>query len=117
MIQQANPHGLNVNTSMFNHLVEGKARGGSEHEYVEPSATAELHLSATAAWRLLEWLPKKVKWREWQKRQGVLGYYLPHYEPRPIPEGAKIHESVLQRKEAVSAYRPQNLPAVYEVET
>lgn len=48
----------------------------------------------------------------------MFGYYLPRCEPRFIPEGAKIHESVLQRKEAaMSAYRPQNLPAVYEVET
>lgn len=117
MIQQAKPHGLNVNTSMVNHLVEGEARGDSEHRYAEPSASAELHISATRAWRVLEWLPKKEKWREWQTRRGMFGYYLPHCEPRFIPEGAKIHESVLQRKEAVSAYRPQNLPAAYEVET
>jgi hypothetical protein len=48
--------------------------------------------------------------------QGVFGYYLPHCEPRFIPQGAIIHESVLLRKAAVSAYRPQNLPATYEVE-
>ncbi len=117
MIQQAKPHGLNVNMAMFNHLAEGKAREGSEHRYAEPSTSAELHTSATGAWRLLEWLPKNVKWREWPKRKGLFGYYLPHYEPRSIPEGAKIHESVLQRKEAVPAYRPQNLPSAYEVET
>jgi len=117
MIQQAKAHGLNVNTSMFNHLVEGKARRGSEHKYAEPSASAELHISATRAWRILEWLPKKERWREWPTRRGMFGCYLPRCEPRFIPEGARIHESVLQRKEAMSAYRPQNLPAAYEVET
>lgn len=117
MIQQAKAHGLNVNTSMFNHLVEGKARRGSEHKYAEPSAIAELHISATGAWRILEWLPKKEKRREWPTRRRLFGHYLPRCEPRFIPEGARIHESVLQRKEAMSAYRPQNLPAAYEVET
>lgn len=116
MIQQAKANGLSVNTSMFNHLVEGKARSDSEHEYAVPSVSAKLHVSATGAWRILEWVPKKMKWREWPKRKGLLGYYLPHCEPRVIPEGAKIHESALHRKEAVSSYCPQNLPAAYDLE-
>ncbi|MGO8045230.1 hypothetical protein ACC713_20205 [Rhizobium johnstonii] len=101
---------------MFNHLVEGKARGGSENEYAEPNETGELHVSATGAWRILEWMPKKVKWREWPKRKGLLGYYLPHYEPRFTPEGARIHESALRRKEVISSYNPENLPEIFEVE-
>lgn len=116
MTQQAKAHGLNVNTSMFNHLVEGKARKGSQHEYVEPSADAQLHVSATGAWRILEWLPKKVKWREWPARKAMFGWYLPQCEPRLIPENAVIHASVLQRKMTLPAYQPQNLPKSFEVE-
>lgn len=116
MTQQAKAHGLNVNTSMFNHLVEGRARKGSQHEYVEPSADAQLHVSATGAWRILEWLPKKVKWREWSARKTMFGWYLPQCEPRLIPENAVIHTSVLQRKRTVPAYQPQNLPKSFEVE-
>jgi uncharacterized protein (DUF2235 family) len=116
MTQQAKAHGLNVNTSMFNHLVEGRARKGSQHEYVEPSADAQLHVSATGAWRILEWLPKKVKWREWSARKTMFGWYLPQCEPRLIPENAVIHTSVLQRKRIVPAYQPQNLPKSFEVE-
>ena len=116
MIRQAQAHGLNANTSMFNHLVAGKARLGSQHEYVEPSAGAELHKSATGAWRILEWLPKKVKWREWPARKAKFGLYLPHYEPRLIPENALIHDSVFQRKNTFPSYQPQNLPKSFEIE-
>lgn len=116
MIRQAQAHGLNANTSMFNHLVEGKARRGSQHEYVEPSAGAELHKSSTGAWRILEWLPKKVKWREWPARKAKFGLYLPHYEPRMIPENALIHDSVFQRKNTFPSYQPQNLPKSFEIE-
>ena len=100
---------------MFNHLVEGEARANSEHRYVEPDAIGELHLSAIGGWRILEWLLKKVKWQEWPKRKRLFGYYLPNCEPRLIPEGAAIHESVLRRREAVSDYRPVNLPTRYDV--
>jgi uncharacterized protein (DUF2235 family) len=117
MIQQAQSHGLTVNTSMFNHLVEGEARANSEHRYVEPDAKGELHLSAVGGWRIFEWLPKKGKWQEWPKRMRLFGYYMPNCEPRLIPEGAAIHESVVRRKEEVSDYRPLNLPTRYDVET
>jgi uncharacterized protein (DUF2235 family) len=117
MIQQAQLQGLSVNTTMFNHLVEGEARANSEHRYVAPNAMGQLHLSAIGGWLFLEWLPKKAKWQEWPKRKGFFGYYLPDCEPRLIPEGAVIHESVLWRKEAVAEYQPVNLPSRYDVET
>ncbi|ATG37804.1 hypothetical protein PhaeoP23_03727 (plasmid) [Phaeobacter piscinae] len=117
MIRQAMLHGLNVNTSMFNHLVEGKARSGSQHAYAKPCTSAELHVSTTGAWRALEALPKKVKWREWPTRKALIGFYLPRAEPRLIPENALIHSSVLQRMQHLPAYLPENLPKKYEVET
>ncbi|MAY61706.1 MAG: hypothetical protein CML29_05800 [Rhizobiales bacterium] len=116
LVREARAHGVKVNTAMFNHLVEGKARGGSEHKYAPPDPAAKLHISAMGGWRILEWLPKRLKGREWPRRKGFLGFYLPRCEPRLIPEGAIIHESVLKRKDLVPSYRPVNLPDVYEVE-
>ena len=116
MIQQAEAQGLKLNKSMFNHLVEGKTRKGSEHQYAEPDSGAKLHKSANGVWKILEWIPKGTKWREWPKRRSVLGHYMPRCEPRPIEEGAIVHESVLKRKQEVSLYRPVNLPTEYEIE-
>jgi hypothetical protein len=42
------------------------------------------------------------------------GFYIPEAEPRPIPEDALIHESVVQRMQAMTDYRPVNLPARYQ---
>ena len=116
MIEEAHAKGLLISRAMVNHLVLGRPRTGSNHAYVAPDAAAELHVSMTALWKVLEWLPKKTKWREWSKRASFLGWYLPRSEPRVIPEGAFIHRSVFGRIERVSSYRPVNLPAHYAVE-
>ena len=49
------------------------------------------------AWRLLECIPKRSKYKEWPKRHSFLGHYIPCGEPRFIGEGAVIHESVIKR--------------------
>jgi len=69
----------------------------------------------TAPWKVLEWLPKKAKWREWKERRTFCGWYLPRSEPRLIPDGATIHWTVLERQSKVSDYRPVNLPMNYTV--
>jgi hypothetical protein len=38
------------------------------------------------------------------------GFYIPDCEPRVIPEGAHVHESVVQRMAAIPDYKPVNLP-------
>ncbi|MGC1547497.1 MAG: DUF2235 domain-containing protein [Rhodanobacter sp.] len=116
MIEEAYAKGLLINRAMVNHLVLGHPRKGSNHVYVVPDATAKLHVSMTAGWKLLEWLPKKVKWRECAQRHSLLGWYLPRAEPRAIPEGAFVHRSVFERIERMPDYRPVNLPANYQVE-
>jgi len=116
MIEEAHAKGLLINRAMVNHLVLGHSRKGSHHSYVAPDATAKLHVSMTAGWKLLEWLPKKLKWQEYAQRGSLLGWYLPRAEPRTIPDGALIHRSVLERIEQVPSYRPVNLPANYQVE-
>jgi hypothetical protein len=95
-------------------LAWGIQRKGSPYSYVAPDAAGCLHDSMTAAWRLLEWIPKPDRAREWPQRQSRFGFYLPDREPRVIPAGASIHASLVRRMEALPDYRPVNLPPVFE---
>lgn len=110
MIDAATPHGLLINTALYNHLVLGKPRDGSTRAYVAPDVTAPLHDSLTPAWRSLEWLPKRAKRIEWPGRHGALGWYLPRAEPRFVDTHAVVHASVIERMQRVPGYRPPNLP-------
>ena len=116
MIEQALAAGFRVDRSMVNHLGWGQPRPGSNHVYVAPDPIAQLHVSLTALWEFLEWLPKRAKWREWPERECFLGWYLPRGEPRLIPEGAIIHQSVVDRIAKVPSYQPVNMPAFYTIE-
>jgi len=44
----------------------------------------------------------------------MLGFYIPCGEPRPIPEGAVIHESVILRIADRRDYKPVNMPRAYK---
>jgi hypothetical protein len=116
MIGEAEAAGPRIQTAMRNHLVLGHERKGSRQEYVAPDRNGCLHDSLTAGWKPLEWLPKRAKWKEWPERRVFAGWYLPRAEPRVIPEGARIHYSVIARKEADASYRPPNLPVQFEIE-
>lgn len=116
MIAQAEAQGLLIKRRLVDRLVFGKPRVGSKYLYVAPDAGAKLHVSMTPAWQTLEYLPKKVKWREWPDRREFMGWYLPLSEPRMIPSGALIHRSVLDRMDRDRTYRPANLPETYAVE-
>lgn len=116
MLEQAAAAGLHMDQAMIAHLAWGMPLPPRTHVYVPPSATDPLHNSLTAAWEILEWIPKRDKWKEWPERKSFLGFYLPRGEPRPIPEGATIHASVLERMEKDPAYKPINLPKTYKVE-
>ncbi|HMM87831.1 T6SS phospholipase effector Tle1-like catalytic domain-containing protein [Bradyrhizobium sp.] len=114
MIEQAMLSGLKVNQATVNQLAWGIQRKGSPFSYVAPDIRGDLHTSLKGAWWLLEYLPKSANYREWPARQTHFGYYIPDAEPRFIPDGAVIHESVLQRMEALPSYRPVNLPKQFE---
>jgi uncharacterized protein (DUF2235 family) len=119
MIDEAAKCGLNFNTRTVNQLAWGIQRKNSPFSYVAPSFAGKkgepgmLHDSMTAAWRVLEYLPKSAKYKEWPERKVFLGFYIPDCEPRVIPEGAHVHESVLKRMAAEPDYRPVNLPTDY----
>ncbi len=115
MIEEAIEAGLAVNRQTVNHLAWGIGRKNSPYTYVKPDFLSDPHNSMSLAWRALEFLPKADKYKEWKSRASFLGHYIPDAEPRPIPEGALVHESVDQRVKAVSKYRPVNLPSKYEI--
>jgi uncharacterized protein (DUF2235 family) len=114
MIEEATACGLAVNPASVNQLAWGVPRRGSPFSYVAPDVRGELHDSMTVAWQVLEYIPKSDKYKEWPKRASHLGVYIPDAEPRLIPNGALIHESVVQRIDAVKDYRPVNLPLQFE---
>jgi uncharacterized protein (DUF2235 family) len=116
MIEEATKAGLNFNPRTVNQLAWGVQRKNSPFSYVPPGISGEagaLHNSMTAAWRLLEYFPKSATYKEWPARKAFLGLYIPDCEPRVIPEGAHVHESVVQRMELDPTYRPVNLPATF----
>jgi uncharacterized protein (DUF2235 family) len=113
MINEAVACGLAVDPRTVNTLGWGKPRQGSPFSYVAPDYKGQLHNSMNAAWRILEYIPKLAKYKEWPKRQVHFGVYIPDAEPRLIPDEALIHESVVKRMDAMKDYRPVNLPASF----
>jgi uncharacterized protein (DUF2235 family) len=114
MIDEATKCGLQVNQATVNQLAWGVQRKGSPFSYVVPDVRGDLHTSLSGAWWILEYIPKSATYKEWPARKAHFGYYIPDAEPRFIPDGAIIHESVLQRMDAMPSYRPVNLPKQYE---
>jgi uncharacterized protein (DUF2235 family) len=113
MIGEAGRAGLNFNPRTVNQLAWGVPRKNSPFQYVPPAFTGKagvLHNSMSAAWRVLEYLPKSATYKEWPERKVFLGFYIPDCEPRLIPEGAHVHESVVRRMAVEPDYRPVNMP-------
>jgi uncharacterized protein (DUF2235 family) len=116
MIDEAVKCGLTVDPRTVNRLAWGKDRKNSPFKYVRPDYRDQLHHSLHGAWWLLEFIPKLAKYKEWPARQVHFGFYIPDAEPRPIPDDAFIHESVIQRMDdAALNYRPVNFPAKHQV--
>jgi uncharacterized protein (DUF2235 family) len=114
MIGEAMKSGLAFNLQSIRQLAWGVQRGGSPYSYVAPDVKGELHNSLTAAWRVLEYVPKANRYKEWPQRQSRFGFYVPDAEPRLIADGAFIHESAAERMAVVADYRPINWPKTYQ---
>jgi len=128
IIDEAIKFGLDINIRTRNRLALGQDDAGARDIFVRPDPQAKLHTSLTPAWRPLEWMPKRKKYVEWQRRLKFDGFYIPDAEPRPfklidpythseieetIPS---IHQSVLNRMEVIKDYRPVNLTPEHLVE-
>ena len=118
MIEEAVKCGLKVDRATVNQLGWGRQRKNSPFSYVRPDYMAMLHNSLTWAWWILEFIPKRAKYKEWPDRQvcfgSRFGFYFPDGEPRLIPEGAFIHQSALDRIAQDPNYQPVNMPAKYQ---
>jgi uncharacterized protein (DUF2235 family) len=112
MIEEAAKCGLSFNPQTVTQLAWGIQKNGPFRR-VAPDVLGIVHESMTPAWRVLEYLPKNEKYKEWPERQSNFGFYIPDAEPRLIPEGAILHESVVKRMHALASYRPINLPKRY----
>ena len=115
MVEEAVSHGLSIDRRTLNHLAWGKPRVGSPFSYVEPDFAKDLHNSMSGPWPALAWPPKRDRFEESMKRTSFWGHYIPNAEPRAIPDGAFVHESVILRTRAVSSYQPINLPQDHTV--
>jgi uncharacterized protein (DUF2235 family) len=113
MIDEARKFGLALNAQTVNQLAWGIQREDSPVRQVAPDVAGMIHNSLSGSWHILECLPKSAKYKEWPTRRSHFGYYIPDAEPRFIPEDALIHESVVKRMDALSDYRPINLPKRY----
>ncbi len=76
------------------------------HHYVPPDPMGPLHDALKGGWWVLEWLPKRSKWKE-TRRLSFLRCYLPRGERRAIPVGSQFAPSVTVRQKADPEYRPQ----------
>jgi uncharacterized protein (DUF2235 family) len=128
MIDESVEYGLEINTRTRNHLALGDNDPDARETFVKPDARAKLHVSLTAAWWPLEWIPKRVKYEEWKWRLKLDGFYIPDGEPRPFKlvdpytdaeiekTVARVHQSVFDRMDMIPDYRPINLDPEHTVE-
>jgi len=124
MIEEAVKAGLKVDRRTVNQLGWGRKRKNSPFDYVAPdflpypddpdSAGWQPHDSMNFAWRAIEYFPKPDKYKEWPDRKSAFGFYIPDCEPRPIPDGAFIHQSALDKIAQDGNYKPVNIPAQYQ---
>lgn len=82
-------------------------------KYAAPSATAQVHESLRGIfWRLLEYFPH----RHYDKKQRRVRWRIPLGRRRYMPEGAVLHQSVVDRRNAGVGYDPKNLPKQFATE-
>ena len=87
----------------------------SKKRYGAPDALADINNSMNMAWSIVEFLPRKIPKTSFNSRFKIGKVYLPLFDRRRIPEGAKLHEAVIERLDKRPDYKPTNLPGTYEV--
>lgn len=110
MIREAGKRDVRFRTQSVNAIAHGtKVNDG----LIKPNPLGALHNTLTAGWMPVEVIPRRRP--KLSKRSALLGISIPLGERRIIPEGATLHASVLERREAL-LYSPANLPSFFEVE-
>jgi len=113
MLTEASACGLKVDLQRASMVLGRTPKTASfMPDYVRPDPTAMLHKSLHGFWWVVEFLPHT----HYDKQQKQVRWRIPVGVRRYIPEGSVLHESVEQRINANSGYKPPNLPAKYSVE-
>ncbi|MEX3007302.1 DUF2235 domain-containing protein [Hoeflea sp. TYP-13] len=112
MIDETKALGLKYKTRTVNEIVLGK---NANKPYVAPDPLAAPNNSMTFAWKILEYLPRRVSQYDPTSRPAFMGWYIPRFEKRIIPPGASIHHSVFKRRGTPSDYEQPNIPADHVV--
>ncbi|MEA3390366.1 DUF2235 domain-containing protein [Sphingopyxis indica] len=110
MIGRAKLCDLRIRQQSVNAIVMGNKEGA---KYVAPNALGSAHETMTFAWSILEFVPRRKP--AGSSRPSLFGISLPLFERRRLPNGARLHGSVAERKEQLGQWAP-NIPADYEVE-
>lgn len=112
MIDETKALGLHYNAATVRRLVMGDDKEG---RYVGPDGCAQPNQSMNWAWAILEFVPR-IKTRYClSKRRSFLGLYLPLFERRCVPGGAKVHSSVFERRGTPTDYEQPNIPEDHTV--
>ncbi len=107
MIRETKDSGLKYKTRTINRIVLGETGDG---KYSKPDPKGMLHNSMTFFWSILEFIPRRVPYGGIKNRKSFLGWYLPLFDHRYIPDDAHIHRSVEER----GTPYPPNLPDRFE---
>jgi uncharacterized protein (DUF2235 family) len=110
MIEQTGPTGLHYRKQTVNDIVLGT---NPAKTYVAPDAMAAPHNSMNWAWAIFEFIPRRRP--AGSQRCDFFGLTIPLFERRQIPEGARIHHSVIDRAKATGK-TAANLPSQYTIE-
>lgn len=130
LYREAEAAGIIGDEKIFELLVHGKHAGDSAEaneelardeatkrtkDYAGPDPLADINQSMRGGWPIAEFLPRKIMATAFRIRFRLGKFYLPLFDHRKIPEGAKLHEAVIERLDKRKDYKPPNLPATYEV--
>lgn len=110
MIEQTKATGLIYNTRTVNEIVLG---ANPKKAYVAPDPHAAMHDSMNFPWACVEFIPRRR--RNVPGRYNFLGLTLPCFHGRPIPNDARIHRSVIERRDMGATDIP-NLPPGHRIE-
>ncbi|WP_135501520.1 T6SS phospholipase effector Tle1-like catalytic domain-containing protein [Roseovarius aestuariivivens] len=110
LIDETETLGLRYKTRTINRIVLGQ---GEDGKYVGPDALAPRNESMTWGWALLEYIPRWKSRYALTGRKTFFGFYLPLFERRHVPEGARLHASVFPRKGTKRDYPQPNIPDDY----
>ncbi len=111
LIDETGALGLAYKDQTIRRLVLGEDKDG---RYVAPDPLAKPNKSMNWAWAILEFIPRIKTRYSLSKRPSFLWLYIPFFERRHVPDGAKIHSSVFERRGTSQDYEQPNIPEHHE---